>query len=388
VTATAPSGTTLDLARMRHDRRQKLLTAMAAHGVDALVLLGQNNVAYALGARVPAAEPARAAHSRPVAMLTRDDEAHLYTAVPEGAPPELESEYVHDALALEWDAGARALAAAIPPGVVACDEYTMPVRAALAGRDVVDASGVLGAAKIVKTPDELECIRRAQAINEAAMVDVAALVRPDLLATELSGRFLRRVFELGASANTVDPIFQVMPPGVAAGPYSATGDVVFPTPTRPRRLADGDVIWVDTGINYEGYASDFGCTWVVGGAQPYHCDQYERWRTTVDLVLDVVRPGATAGDLVRAAVPAAGRRPWLPHLYLAHGIGTDSAEMPYVGTDLGEGFDDGIVLAPGMVLVLEPVAWDEGRAGYRAEEIVAVTETGWTMLGARAEPPA
>ena len=385
---TAPSGTELDLARMRRDRRGKLLAAMAAQEVDGLVLLGQSNVTYAIGARVPAAEPARAAHSRPVAVLTRDDEPHLFTTLPEGAPPELPEEHVHDALAVEWDAGARALAAVVPSGRVAVDEYTMPVRAAIAGREIVDAAGLLGAAKIVKTGDELECIRRAQEINETAMVDVADMVRPGVRTTDLSGRFLRRVFELGASGNTVDPIFQVMPPTIAAGPYSATGGVVFPTPTWPRELVAGDVIWVDTGLDFEGYASDFGCTWVVDGAHPHHRDQFVRWSALVDEVLDAVRPGATAGDLVRAAVPARGRRPWLPHLYLAHGIGTDSAEMPYVGTDLGEQFDDSVVLAPGMVLVFEPVIWDEGRAGYRAEEIVAVTETGWTMLSARAEAPA
>jgi Xaa-Pro dipeptidase len=388
IAATPASGTELDLARMRRERRGKLVAAMAAHGVDGLVLLGQNNVTYAVGARVPAAEPARAGHSRPVAVLTRNDEVHLFTAAPEGVPPDLSTDHVHDALALEWDAGARALAARLPSGLLACDEYTMPGRAALAGREIADAAAVLGAAKIVKTHDELECIRRAQEINETAMVRVAELVRPGVRVTELSGRFLRRAFELGASANTVDPIFQVMPPSVAAGPYSATGDVVFPTPTRPRELVEGDVIWVDTGLNYEGYASDFGCTWVVGGAQSHHREQFTRWRALVDEVLDAVRPGATAGDLVRAAIRAGGRRPWLPHLYLAHGIGTDSAEMPYVGTDLGQDFDDSVVLAPGMVLVFEPVIWDDGRAGYRAEEIVAVTDTGWRMLSARAEAPA
>jgi len=36
-----------------------------------------------------------------------------------------------------------------------------------------------------------------------------------------------------------------------------------------------------------------------------------------------------------------------------------------IGTDLGEAFDDRLVLAPGMVLVLEPAIWDEGAAGYR-----------------------
>lgn len=390
MTATsAPSGTELDLARLRRDRRERLLTAMANQHLDGLVLLGQSNIAYALGARVPAAEPARAGHHRPVAVLTRDGAPHLFTAFPEGVPPELPADHVHGALATERDAGARALAEAVPEGRVAFDEYTMPVRAAMGSRELADAAPLLGEAKIVKTPDELECIRRAQTLNEAAMVEVAAMVHPGVRATELSGRFLRRIFELGASANTVDPIFQVMPPSVAAGPHSATGDVVFPTPTRARDLVDGEVLWVDTGINYEGYASDFGCTWVVGGARPHHRDQFARWRAVVDRALDAVRPGATAGDVARAASAAAGgRRPWLAHLYLAHGIGTDSAEMPFVGTDLGEAFDDSIVLAPGMVLVLEPVIWDDGRAGFRAEEIVAVTETGWMMLSAPAEAPA
>jgi len=90
---------------------------------------------------------------------------------------------------------------------------------------------------------------------------------------------------------------------------------------------------------------------------------------------------------VRAAHAGGSRRPWLPHLYLAHGIGTNSAEMPLVGTDLGTEFDDALVLAPGMVLVFEPVVWDDGEAGFRAEEIVAVTDDGYEYLSARDRGP-
>ena len=61
--------------------------------------------------------------------------------------------------------------------------------------------------------------------------------------------------------------------------------------------------------------------------------------------------------------------------------GLESAEMPLVGTDLGEPFDEQFVLEAGMVLVLEPVAWEDGVGGYRAEEIVAITDTGWRPLG-------
>ena len=375
----------LDLARMRRERHRKLVDLMDAQGTAGLVLLGQNNIAYATGATVPAADPARASALRTVAILTPDDEApHVFTAFHEGAPPELPHDHLHEQLPVEWDVGARALAARLPEGKVAIDDYTMALWTALAGRDMADASAVLAPAKIVKTADELECIRRAQSINEAAMLDVEAILEPGVRATDLSGRFLRRVQELGASSNTVDPIFQVMPARVSDGPWSATGDVVFPTVTTDRELRAGDVVWVDTGIAYHGYASDFGRTWVVGrepsGAQR---GQFQLWRDVVSRVLDEVRPGATGADLTSAACSASGpsgRRPWLPHLYLAHGVGTDSAEMPLIGTDLGAEFDANVVLAPGMVLVLEPVAWTDGHAGYRAEEIVAVTESGWTML--------
>jgi len=48
----------------------------------------------------------------------------------------------------------------------------------------------------------------------------------------------------------------------------------------------------------------------------------------------------SALELGRAAIAANdGVKPWMEHFYLAHGIGTDSAEMPLIGTDLGEAFD-------------------------------------------------
>ena len=135
------------------------------------------------------------------------------------------------------------------------------------------------------------------------------------------------------------------------------------------------------------FRSDYGHTWVVG-EQPNarQRDRCRRWRDVIEATLDVTRPGATARDLTRAAVAAVGGgaepagRPWLPHLYLAHGSGTESAEPPFVGTDLGDEFDESIVLAPGMVMVLEPVIWDDGDGGFRAEQVIAVTHDGWTSL--------
>ena len=45
-----------------------------------------------------------------------------------------------------------------------------------------------------------------------------------------------------------------------------------------------------------------------------------------------------------------------------------------------EDIPEGENIEPGMVLVLEPVIWDEGAAGYRSEDIYAVTDDGWMAL--------
>ena len=148
---------------------------------------------------------------------------------------------------------------------------------------------------------------------------------------------------------------------------------------------------MDAGISHHGYASDYGRTWLTSSApspSDQQLTQFRRWRSVVDAALELLKPGVTALELGRAAIAANdGVKPWIEHFYLGHGVGTDSAEMPLIGTDLGEAFDASLVMVPGMVVVFEPVIWDEGAAGYRSEDIVAVTDGGWVPLsGSRYDP--
>ena len=180
----------------------------------------------------------------------------------------------------------------------------------------------------------------------------------------------------------LEAIWQVMPTTRSSGAvWTTTGDLALPLLTTEKELAKGDVLWTDVSITYEGYCSDFGRTWLVGEEPAARQQaQFAKWRDILDAVLAVTKAGATCGDLARAAIAAnGGTKPWLPHFYLGHGIGTNAAEMPMIGTDLGQEFDDNFVFPAGMVLVLEPVVWEDGTGGYRSEEIVVITEDGLSV---------
>jgi Xaa-Pro dipeptidase len=383
-----------DWARMRRETGARLRSAMADHGVDALILLMNGYVGYATGASWPLLDAGLSHAERPVAVVLADDEhPHLFMPFRSGASAEspVPDDHLHSPVYLEFDFGvqhfARLLAELIPPGAnVAVDELTGAMRRAAAtlfpSGPPSDAAIVVGAAQLVKTQDELSCIRMASQITEEAMVDVQKALAPGVRQVDLSAMLVRRAFELGATTNMLDAIWQVMPSSREAGVWTTHGDLALPLLTTDRELAAGDVLWTDVSITYAGYCSDFGRTWVVGERpSPRQQHQFHQWRAILDATLAVTKAGATSGDLARAAIAASGgRKPWLPHFYLGHGIGTYPAETPMIGTDLGEEFDDNFVFPPGMVLVLEPVVWQDGTGGYRSEEIVVITEDGFTPI--------
>ncbi len=383
-----------DFARMQRARMERMRTIMREQGLDALVLLGNTNVAYATGAIWPLADGGRANFEQPVAVVLLDDEwPHLFTPMQEDdrLSAKMPPDHLHGPVYLDFDEGvqlfAAELARLVPAGaVIAMDEWTNALRrerSILFAPDAPrDGGRVISMAKVTKTPDELSCMREGLRITERAIADVQARIAPGVRQTDLTATFLRTIFDAGADANILDPIWQVMPARMEDGPWTTTGDLACPLLSTERELADGDVLWVDLGISYAGFHSDFGRTWVVGREpDARQRGQFEQWRSIMSAVLDVTRAGATAADLTAAAIAAAGgKKPWMPHFYLGHGLGIDSAEMPYVGSDIGEAFDATLVLADGMVLVLEPIVWDDGAAGYRSEEVLLITEDGWEPM--------
>jgi len=172
-------------------------------------------------------------------VLADDPEPHLFMPFREGAGPgpELPAGYLHNPVYLEYDEGAELfagqLAELVPAGaVIAVDELTGAMRRIqhrLFPGGLVDAGRIISEAKATKTADELACMRRALRITEEAIAEVEA---GDGARRPPGGpvrRFVRRAFELGATANVLDPIWQVMPPSRAEGVWTIHGDLALPT---------------------------------------------------------------------------------------------------------------------------------------------------------------
>ena len=382
---------TADFDRMRADRLARVRANMAASGLDAIVLLGNTNVVYATGATWPLGDPGRANFEQPVAVVLADDEwPHLFTPLADDTG--LPADHVHGPVYLDLDEGVRRfeseLAALVAPGAkIGVDEWTFAMSRESKllfpdGRPPSDGGKTVTKAKAIKTPDELSVLREALRITEVGIAAVQAQLAPGVRQMDLTATFLASVFDAGADANTLDPIWQVMPPSMAEGPWTTHGDLACPLLTTERELQRGDVLWVDTSLTYKGFHSDFGRTWIVGqDPSDRQRAQFDTWKAIVDAVLDVTRAGVAQSELLAAArAVVGGETPWMTHFYLGHGLGIDAAEMPYVGSDLGEQFDSSHALEAGMVLVLEPLVWDDGAAGYRAEEVIVITEDGWEPM--------
>ena len=393
-------------------RLARLREQMQAQGVDGAVLLHGPNVSYATGHVPDAVDASHANFGRALAVVSAADglaRLHAHGSAGDtaacadlGVPlwPELDDEATVPAAGVGVAAagvGAGGVGAAITEVLgdvagrrIAVDVVTgaMARAGVLDGAELVDAGRLVGPARVIKTEDEMACIDRSQRHTERAMVAAQAACIPGANRAEVAGTFLAALRggdpgSIPSYRNGIDPIFQPMPDRRDGGPRTSTGHVAFPTGVDNPVYAEGDLVWVDAGVAYCGYMSDFGRTWVVG-RDPTSAERslFERWKAVLDASLAAVRPGATLGDVGRAARAVEPHEtPWLPQFYLAHGTGLESAEMPMIGTDLGPAFDDSYELVPGMVLVFEPVVWADGVGGHRAEEIVAVTDNGWRPLG-------
>jgi methionyl aminopeptidase len=243
---------------------------------------------------------------------------------------------------------------------------------------------------ILKTPEQLEAMAAAGAVQARCLKMLRSKVRPGITTADLDLTAERFIASQGATASFHG--YRGFPGSICASPNSM---VVHGIPG-PYELRRGDIISIDVGVTKDGWVADAAITAPVGEVEPLARKLIATTEAALHAAVEQVRPGNHLGDVshaVQRRVEADGLS--IIRSLVGHGVGREMHEDPQV-PNYGEP-GRGPELEPGMVFAIEPMVnaggpevrvGDDNWAVYSAdgslaahfEFTVAVTETGSRIL--------
>jgi methionyl aminopeptidase len=220
----------------------------------------------------------------------------------------------------------------------------------------------------IRTPQEIEKLRHSGQVVREVLDQVRAAVKAGATTLDLERVAVDRMKELGAT-----PAFKGYQGYPCVLCTSINNEVVHGIPSAERKLHDGDIVSIDTGVVIDGYYGDSAITVAVGEKVAAKTRKLlEVTEASLASAIREVKPGATLGDVgaaVQAVVEAEGFS--VVRDFVGHGIGTRLHEDPQVPNFGTRGH--GQKLKAGMVLAIEPMV-NAGRPG------VQVLKDGWTAV--------
>jgi Xaa-Pro aminopeptidase len=352
-----------DDAQLRQARRARVLAEMEAADVDLLVLGREANARYVSGA--PRLWTAGSRPFGPGCVLVRSTGAvHLLSTWDEGIPDDIPRDHLYGISfnpasflqvfqGIEGAATARTVATdALTPGAA----QLLP--AAFPSADLVDGEHLMGRVRRVKTPLEVEAIRRSIGIAERSLAAATAALEPGVTERHLTGVFM----EAMASAGVTTP---------------STQDIAWITSREAHRdapVAPGDLVAFHAGVVAGGYVGELGRTATVGdGARSRSLRA--RCEGLRDRLVHACHPGASQADLLDAYDAEAVPPPPMP---VAHGLGL-GYDLPLVTHALRRTASEQR-LDVGMVLALTAFVPEPGTGAVYVQEAVHITSGGPELL--------
>jgi len=236
---------------------------------------------------------------------------------------------------------------------------------------VKNAGPLLGPLRERKSPAEIALIRDAIRMTGDGIRRAAALCAPGKMEYELQAAVEEEMTRQGAAYTSFPSIIG-----------SGGNSLVLHYDENRRAMRDGEVVVMDVGAEYEGYAADITRTFPVSGK---FTEGEKRVYAVVlqaqEETIRIIRPGVPWGTLekkAREVLSAAGFGRYMPHA-VSHHVGVDVHDTGRLDT-----------LRPGMVITVEPgiyvPAGDTTMPpavrgfGVRLEDDVLVTEEGSEVL--------
>jgi Xaa-Pro aminopeptidase len=240
-----------------------------------------------------------------------------------------------------------------------------------------DLAPQLDAMRQVKSAGELALLQKAIGVSIDAQVDAMKYMRPGLFEYQVAAR-MKEIHEFGGCERE------------AYAPIVGTGfnSTVLHYSVLDAQIKDGDVVVMDVGGEYGGYAADITRTIPANGKfTPRQREIYDIVLGAQNAALAAVKPGAvlyggkgSLQQIVTDYIDSHGhdREGRTLGRYYPHGI------SHHLGLDVHDPGDRTPPLEPGMVVTVEPGIYiPEENLGVRIEDDVLVTSDGYKILTAR-----
>ncbi|MCL2747439.1 MAG: Xaa-Pro peptidase family protein [Oscillospiraceae bacterium] len=229
----------------------------------------------------------------------------------------------------------------------------------------ISAQKWLDQLRYVKSQGEIDQMRAAQRIAEAAFANLLPEIRPGLTERQILVALIHHLYTAGADGLAFDPIVASGPNG--ALPHSRAGD---------RPLREGDFLTLDFGAVSQSYCSDTTRTVALGYATEEMRRVYDTVLRAQEAGIAVAHAGVTGADIHNAALAVISEAGY--GAYFGHGFGHClGLEVHEPG---GASPSDRAPLPVGAVLSAEPGIYLPGRFGVRIEDVIVITETGCENL--------
>ena len=272
---------------------------------------------------------------------------------------------------------AEQLAGADAALVLGFDDAHVSVKAAAGlagllpeGVALTPAAGLVEALREIKDAAEVELIRAAAVLADAALEAVLARGVAGRTEADVALDLEIEVRRAGAQAVSFHPI-------VAHGAHGALPHAE----PRDVPIATGTLLTIDWGAQLDGYCSDCTRTFAVGSVGEEEREIYDLVLRAQVASLAAVRPGPSGREVdavARDIIDGAGHAEHFGH-GLGHGVGLEIHEGPRLSRT-GE-----TALAAGMIVTVEPGVYVPGRCGVRIEDLAVVTPGGHEVLNTLAK---
>ena len=225
---------------------------------------------------------------------------------------------------------------------------------------------------VLKTPQEIEKMRRSGALLRQVHQAISEAVKPGATTMDLEEIAAAKIASFGAKAafkGVKNPGYLDFPAVLCT---SVNSEVIHGIPSVKRMLSEGDIVSVDCGLILEGYYSDSAVTYPVGKLAPGARNLLEVTKASLEQAIQEAQVGQTLGDIGAAVQELCeGAGFGVVREFVGHGIGKRMHEDPQVPNYGKRG--KGAKLKAGMVLAIEPMINAGGAE-------VKVLKDGWTAV--------